>query len=353
MNDIDKFPEVAHLYTQLQNAQLPVELKERSIALLQRILLAFKFGGNMSQLDIISKYVDYIVNLPWYRSSTDILDIDKVKKILDEHHYGLNLIKDRIIEYISILKLHKEKGDYENFRSPILFFVGLAGTGKSTIAPSIAEALGREFYRIPFGGLSSALDLRGQSKTTGEAEPGSIIKALRQCKTNNPVILLDELDRVNPESKGAIMGVLLELLDPNQNKHFTDYFIDYPFDLSRVLFIATANNTKEVSTAVLDRMELIHMPNYTDEEKVHIAKAFVLPKALKNAGLTEQVLHLEDEIWPIVIRPLGFESGIRGVEKMIEDMVRKVARITVEKHIDTLFITKDNVHDFFTPPMLG
>jgi ATP-dependent Lon protease len=352
-NNTRKLTEITTLLHKLQNAKAPPELKLKAYAQLERIALAFKFGGNVSQLDVVSKYIDYIDTLPWEVQTIDILDIEKVKKEMDEHHYGLEAIKNRIIEFISIIKLHKEKGDGNMYKSPVLLFVGLAGTGKSSIAPSIAKALGRKFYRIPFGGLSSALDIRGQSKTGSEAEPGAIIKALKEVGSNNPVILLDELDRVAPESKAAIMGVLLELLDPGQNKHFTDYFLDYPFNLGNVLFIATANNTTNVSTAVLDRMEVIHMPSYTDEEKIYIAKHFVMPKALQEAGLAHDSVSIADELWPAIIRPLGFESGIRGVEKMIEDAVRKFARMQVEENVSSFSVNESNIGQFFIPPVIG
>ncbi len=220
--------------------------------------------------------------------------------------------------------------------------MGLAGTGKTTFAYSVAEALNRQFIRIPFGGLSSALDLRGQSKISPEAEPGMIIRGLRQAQTMNPVILLDELDRVTPESRSAIMGVLIELLDPKQNKNYTDYFLDYPFDLSQVLFIATANNTNAISTAVMDRMEVIQMPSYTDQEKIEIAKTYILPRYLKDSGLTEANLKIVDDIWIKVTRPLGFDAGIRTLERTLESVVRKVAYQIVSGQGNSYIIDENN-----------
>lgn len=349
MPPTDQNTEIENLKHLVLTAQIPPELKDKALAQIERILMALKYGGNVGQLDIVTKYVDYITHLPWFTLTEDNIDMQAARQILDAHHYGLEKIKERIMEYIAVIKLHKERGDEENFRSPVLFFVGLAGTGKSTIAPSIAQALGRAFYRIPFGGLSSPLDLRGQSKTSPEAEPGAIIKALRAVGSRNPVILLDELDRVEPEARSAIMGVLLELLDPGQNSHFTDYFIDYPIDLSRVLFIATANNTTDVSTAVLDRMETIRMPSYTDEEKIHIAKNYVLPKILTQVGLPEHAVQIDEALWPKLIRPLGFESGIRGVEKLIDGMVRKAALMSVQQNLSHFIITEQNVNDFVQP----
>ena len=215
-------------------------------------------------------------------------------------------------------------------RAPILCFVGLVGTGKTTIASSIAEAMGRKFARIPFGGMGDPLDLRGQSRMHSEAEPGKVIKALRNVGSKNPVILLDEIDRVTAEGRSSIMGVLVELLDPGQNFAYVDHYIDYPFDLSEVLFIATANNTTSIATAVLDRLEPIQMPSYTDMEKVTIAKNYVLPKKMKEAGLSDTQLTFDENVWPLMVRPLGFDAGIRTLERTIDGVVRKVAREIVE-----------------------
>src|SRR3989338_3408107 len=207
--------EVNNLAMLLDSSNVPSDLKEKAKLQLQRIDLALAAGGNVNQLDMLSKYVDWIISLPWKRSSEDVLDINKAKSEMDKSHYGLEAIKKRILEYISVLILQKRNAQNgQRFHAPILFFVGLAGTGKTTFAKAIATTLGREFVRIPFGGLSSALDLRGVSQTQPEAEPGQIIKALRRINTKNPVILLDELDRITRLTQGEIMGVLIELLDP-------------------------------------------------------------------------------------------------------------------------------------------
>ncbi|KKP87220.1 MAG: Lon protease [Candidatus Roizmanbacteria bacterium GW2011_GWA2_35_8] len=257
-------------------------------------------------------------------------------------------IKERVIEYLSILLLQKAKNVDKLFHAPNLFFVGLAGTGKTTFAKSVAESLGRKFVRIPFGGLSSALDLRGQSKISPEAEPGMIMRAIRRAGVRNPVILLDELDRITPESRAAIMGVLIELLDPGQNANFADYFIDYPFDLSQVLFIATANNTNSISTAVMDRLEVIQMPSYTDEEKINIAKNYVFPKYVTEAGLTADNIKIEDSLWEKITRPLGFDAGIRSLERTIEGIVRKVAYKIVSAQGQTFTINESNIKEYLS-----
>lgn len=340
MDETNSLSEIEKLKTLLQSADLPANLHDKAAEQIERIYLTLKHGGNLSQLDITAKYIDWIVNLPWNKKSDDILDINHAKQVLEKNHYGLDKIKQRIIEYLSVLILSKSP------HAPNLFFVGLAGTGKTTFALSVAEALGRKFMRIPFGGLSSALDLRGQSKTSPEAEPGMIVRALRRAGTRNPVILLDELDRITPESRAAIMGVLIELLDPGQNSSFTDYFIDYPFDLSQVLFIATANNTNNISTAVMDRLEMIQMPSYTDEEKIAIAKNYVFPRYIKEVGLTPENIKIEDSVWLKITRPLGFDSGIRSLERTIEGIARRVAYKIVKGEGTSFIINDSNIREY-------
>jgi ATP-dependent Lon protease len=220
------------------------------------------------------------------------------------------------------------------------------GTGKTTIAYSIAEAMGRKFARIPFGGMGDPLDLRGQSRMHAEAEPGKIIKALKNTQSRNPVILLDEIDRVTDQGRASIMGVLVELLDPEQNFAFLDHYIDFPFDLSEALFVATGNNTTNVSTAVLDRLEPISMPSYTDMEKITIGRNYVLPRLEKAAGIPPGALTISEDVWPNIVRPLGYDAGIRTLERNIEGVVRKVARMIVEGKGTTFQITSQNVKEF-------
>ncbi len=348
MDNNNLLSEIEKLKLLLHSKELPANLLEKAEQQIERINLSLKHGGNLSQIDIIEKYIDWIINLPWFKKTNDILDINLAKKTLDKNHYGLEKIKQRVLEYLSILILQKQKDPNNEYRAPILFFVGLTGTGKTTFAISVAESLGRKFVRIPFGGLSSALDLRGQSKTNPHAEPGMIIKALRRASVKNPVILLDELDRITPEARAAIMGVLIELLDPNQNINFIDYFIDYPFDLSQVLFIATANNTRDISTAVMDRLEVIQMPSYTDNEKIQIAKNYILPKYLKNAGLTSENLKIDDGLWLRITRPLGFDAGIRTLERTIEGIIRKVALKIVSGQGTTFIINETNIKEYLS-----
>ena len=311
---------------------------------------ALPLVGNPDHIPAIEQaihYIQLVVSLPWNTRTPDTIDLAQAKAILDRNHYGLSEVKTRILEYLAVLKLkQQQKDDTEGMRAPILCFVGLVGTGKTTIAISIAQAMGRAYARIPFGGMSDALDLRGEGRTKPDAEPGLVIKALADCKSRNPVILLDEVDRVAESTRADIMGVLVELLDPKQNNRFRDHYLDYPFDLSEALFIATANNTTKIATAVLDRLEPIQMPSYSDSDKIAIGRTYVLPKLLIEAGLTSEQLQIDDAVWPQIVRPLGYDSGIRSLERTINGLVRKVAMEIVEHKSDTIMITSDNVKTF-------
>jgi len=340
--------QISQLLNKVSASNVPAELKDKVTSRLNQLETLIESPSFLPELDRLSTYIDWIVSLPWDKRSEDNLDLENAKKVLDEHHYGLAEIKDRILEYMSVMKLKKQQGDTgdDSLKAPILCFVGLVGTGKTTISSSIAEALGRKFARIPFGGMGSPLDLRGKSRMQAEAEPGKVIKALRSTGTKNPVILLDEIDRVTEAGRASIMGVLVELLDPEQNHHFVDHYIDYPVDLSEVVFIATANNTHHIATAVMDRLEPINMPSYSDEEKIAIGKKYMLPKLLKGSGLPEGALVIEEEAWKQIARPLGFDAGIRTLERTIEGVVRKVARTIVEGKADKFVITPENAKQF-------
>lgn len=338
------FEELAKIETKVGETQLPEELKEKALAMVANLGRMAQFGTYSAEYEHLVRYIDWICSLPWYQKSQDILDLVHTKEILDKNHYGLSSLKERILEYLAVLKLKKEKEGI--FHAPILCLVGLVGTGKTTLGYSIAEAMGRKFGRIAFGGMGDALQLRGQSRAYPDAEPGQVMKVLKRCGTKNPVILLDEIDRVAENARGDIMGVLLELLDPEQNSAFVDHFIDYPFDLSEVLFVATCNNTTNISPAVLDRLEPMQMPSYTDEEKISIAKNYVLAKTMESAGLASQDLEISPEVWPKIVRPLGFDAGIRTLERTIEGICRKVARLKVEGKGQKLKITLENVKEF-------
>lgn len=339
--------ELVSLLERVKESAIPEKLKEGVSIRLEQLTKLTNSPTFLPEFDRINRYITWIISLPWDKRTQDVLDLEQAKKILDKNHHALDEVKTRILEYISIMKLKQEKGEGEDImRAPILCFVGLVGTGKTTIAESIAQAMGRQFARIPFGGMGDPLDLRGQSRMHPEAEPGKIIKALKTTQSKNTVILLDEIDRVTDQGRASIMGVLIELLDPEQNHEFVDHYIDYPVDLSEVLFIATANNTTNISTAVLDRLEPISMPSYTDSEKINIGRDHMLPRILKESGVKEGSLVFEEDVWPLIVRPLGFDAGIRTLERTIEGVVRKVAKLIVEGKGQTFTITAQNVKDF-------
>lgn len=348
------FKEIEGLREKVKLASLPRDLEEKTSQMLTRLVRVAKFGGYSQEYERVADYIDWLINLPWEKKTKDVLDLKRVREILNNNHYDLEEIKERILEYLAVLKLHQEKGTLEEqfSRAPILCLVGLVGTGKTTLGFSIAQSLGRKFSRIPFGGISSALDLRGQSRLHAEAEPGLVIKALRRVEVGNPVILLDEIDRVTQEGRADVMGVLVELLDPEQNSRFFDYYLDFPIDLSEVFFIATANNTTNIATAVLDRLEILQMPSYSDQEKIVIGCDFVLPKALKEAGLTAENLKIDKDLWPKIVRPLGFDAGIRTLKRTIEGICRRVAKMVVEDKGKSFIVNEKNFKEFL-PELLS
>ncbi|KKQ48438.1 MAG: Lon protease [Candidatus Woesebacteria bacterium GW2011_GWC1_38_13] len=339
--------QLGSLTDKINNSKIPEDLKGTVLIRLDQLKKLVSSSSFLPELDRISRYIEWIISLPWNDRTQDNLDLTHAKNILDKNHHGLDEIKDRILEYISIMKLKQERGESGNMmRAPALCFVGLVGTGKTTIAISIAEALGRTFVRIPFGGMENPFDLRGQSKVQPEAEPGKIVKAVRAAKAKNPVILLDEVDRVTDTGRASIMGVLVELLDPEQNHAYTDHYIDYPFDLSEVLFVATANNTHHIATAVLDRLEPISMPSYSDREKIAIGRQYMLPKILSDSGISDGVINISDDVWPQIVRPLGFDAGTRTLERTIKGVVRKIAKLIVEGKGQRFDLTPENIREF-------
>lgn len=336
--------EITKLEDKLAKVKLPAELSEKTAGMIERLQLAFEVSGNLTEFDNVSRYIGWITSFPWGRYVPEVKDLAKARAILNANHHGLEQIKERILEYLAVLIL--KSVDNQKLRAPIICFVGLVGTGKTTLAYSIAQALGRPFWRIPLGGMGGAANLRGQSKVYPDSEPGLVVKALRRVEAMNPVLLLDEIDRVTEESRSDIMGVLVELLDPEQNFAFLDHYIDFPIDLSTVLFVTTANNTTNVATAVLDRLEVIQMPSYTDAEKIVIGKKYIFPKALAEAGLDPTLVQIEEGIWPKIVRPLGFDPGMRSLERTIYGVCRKVTKLILEKKTKTVRIDSSNLPNF-------
>jgi ATP-dependent Lon protease len=334
--------EIQELKDRVAAATLPDELRRKAAKDIVALERSVALGSYDEKYEMVSRYIEWILKIPWAGESEDNLDIERTKEIFEKHHFGMREVKDRFLEYVSVLKLKRQVGGEESFRAPILLLVGLVGTGKTTFAYSLAEAMNRKLVRIPFGGMASARELRGQSRLHLESEPGRVIKGLCEAGVKNPVILLDEIDRCAEETRMDIMGVLVELLDPAQNHSYVDSYVDYPVDLSHAVFIATANNTNNIATAVMDRLEKISMPSYTDQEKIVIAQRYVLPQLLKDAGLKPEQLLIQDELWSKMTRPLGYDAGIRTLQRTLQSMVRKAARIIVEKGYPEVHVTQEN-----------
>lgn len=335
--------EIHALEQKLLSAKLPKDILEKTLGMVSRLDRLSRMGGNyINEFDNASRYLGWIVSLPWENRSADILDLARASEILNKNHFGLKAAKDRILEYLAVLKSSPDH------RAPVMALIGLVGTGKTTLAYSIAQSMGRKFERIPFGGLGDTQYLRGQSRAFADAEPGAVIKALRRAGTKNPVILLDEIDRVDEVARAGIMGVLVELLDPQQNHAFSDHYLDFPFDLSEVLFVVTANNSTNISTAVLDRLEIISMPSYSDEEKITIGRDFLLPKALAAAGISPEVLSVSPDLWPKIVRPLGFDGGIRTLERTINSLVRKVAFQITTNQAQKIVVDENNLQQYLS-----
>lgn len=345
--DPAQFEDIRLLEDKLKNATLPKELFAKANALIDRLARLASAAGYSQEYDQVARYLEWIIALPWEKRSEEILSLANARKILNANHYSLEVIKERVLEYMATAILKKTKAAQEvTHKAPSLLLVGLVGTGKTTMAYSIAQALGRKFARIPMGGMGDALQLRGRSRAYPDAEPGQIMKVLARVGTKNPLILLDEIDRVTEEARADIMGVLVELLDPEQNSKFLDHFIDYPFDLSEVLFVTTANNTAGIATAVLDRLEIVEMPSYSDHDKIIIGKNYLLPRALAASGLTYDNLTFEENVWPQIVRPLGFDAGMRTLDRTIGGICRKVAKLMVEDKIERVILSPANLKKF-------
>src|SRR4030043_1007626 len=359
MPALDQFEDIKILEEKLKSNVLPKELYQKANISIERLVRLTSSSSYSQEYDQVSRYLDWITALPWNKRSEEVSSIDYAKKILDANHHGLENVKERILEYISVVSLKKNQQQQtnssslqsgtkgtDNIKAPALFLVGLVGTGKTTLAYSIAQALNRQIGRIPLGGMGDALQLRGKSRMHSDSDPGLIMKVLRRTGVINPVILLDEVDRVADEARADIMGILVEILDPEQNSRFLDYYIDYPFDLSEVLFIATANNTRGVAQAVLDRLETIELPTYSDQQKIVIGRDYLLPRALAGSGLKPSDLTFDVSVWPQIVRPLGFDAGTRTLDRTINAICRKGAKLKIEKKISKLTLKQNNIKDF-------
>ena len=342
LGEIDeKTEEIMDLRKKIKKAKMPEKVEKEAIKQINRL---DKMHQDSAEAGTIRTYIDWLVEIPWSKSTKDKLDIKKAKKVLDEDHYDLEKIKERILEYLGVRKLKK------NMKGPILCFAGPPGVGKTSLGKSIARALGREFYRMSLGGMRDEAEIRGHRRTYVGAMPGRIIQGIKSTGTNNPVFMLDEVDKIGMDFRGDPASALLEVLDPEQNFAFGDHYLGVPFDLSNVMFITTANLMHTIPSPLRDRMEVLTLSGYTAEEKVGIAKNYLIPKQLDEHGLTEKNIKINDNALMQVITNYTREAGVRNLEREIANLCRKVARKIAEGRTQKDTVTTDNLSKFLGVP---
>ncbi|MBX4190111.1 endopeptidase La [Candidatus Parcubacteria bacterium] len=338
----DERGEVETLRSKIAAAGMPKEVEEKAMKELNRLGKMPSFNPESSYL---RTYLDWLIDLPWSKKTKEKIDLKEAEKILNQDHYGLQRVKERILEYLAVQKqVGKLKG-------PILCLAGPPGTGKTSIGQSIAKALGRKFVRVSLGGLRDEAEIRGHRRTYVGALPGRLIQGIHNAKVKNPVFMLDEIDKVGMDFRGDPSAALLEALDPAQNNAFSDHYLEVPFDLSDVLFVATANQLDTIPPALRDRLEIIEFPGYTEDEKFHIAKNFLLPKLYQDHGLKKRALVLQDSAIMDVIQHHTREAGVRELERQLATIIRKVTRKLVESpSTKQLSVSRDNVHKYLGAP---
>jgi ATP-dependent Lon protease len=333
--------EINELRTKVEEAGMPAEIKARALKEIDRMS---RIPSASPEVGVIRTYVDWLVGLPWNVSTTDQLDIREAAKILDEDHYGLEKIKERILEYLAVRSLAS------TIRSPILALVGPPGVGKTSLGKSVARAMGRKFVRMSLGGIHDEAEIRGHRRTYIGALPGRIIQNIKTAGTNNPVFMLDEIDKIGMDFRGDPSSALLEVLDPEQNNSFQDNYLEVPFDLSRVLFIATGNLMDPIPAPLRDRMEIIQLPGYTQQEKIEIGKRFLIPKQMTNHGLTAKHIEITDGAMTELVQAYTKEAGVRNLERELANIMRKVARSVAEGRKRKTVVDERKLVDHLGPP---
>jgi ATP-dependent Lon protease len=337
----ERAEEMNEVRKQIDKAKMPPEVKKEADKQLRRLE---QMHPESSEASLVRTYLDWLVDLPWSKKTRDNLNIKKAKQVLDEDHYNLEKIKERILEYLAVNKLRKK------LKGPILCFVGPPGVGKTSLGRSIARALGRNFVRVSLGGVRDEAEIRGHRRTYVGALPGRVIQGIKQAGSNNPVFMLDEIDKVGADFRGDPSAALLEVLDPEQNHAFSDHYLNLPFDLSNTLFICTANLLDPVPAALADRMEVIQLSGYTNEEKLEIARKYLIPRQFEDNGLSDKTIEISDDAMLRIIGEYTKEAGLRNLEREIASICRKVARKVAEGKTELTRITRANVHSFLGAP---